>query len=273
MKIIIVLLFINSMAFARDFKPAISLAQRMIDSALIPGNSDNIDEMENFKVLKSAFNNPFKFKIKKCDYYAKVSLFDFYDAFSKNEKLVNRITICKGQLRDSDELMAQTLIHEVAHLSLKTTEQESTKFELLAAFYHGVTPIINGYVRPIEISKNKLTKEELKYLNYLWMVEMDMATKKDWIDLALIGYSTFREKDSLLMFLEHPKLIGKYDINLQDQYGMTPLMFAAREGVVHNIKSLIKFGADKHLQNIKGQTALDIAIEYNRLKSIKILRK
>lgn len=50
------------------------------------------------------------------------------------------------------------------------------------------------------------------------------------------------------------------DINLQDAYGYTPLMYAVENGNFDAAKALIKHGANPNLQNKDGDTALTIAL-------------
>jgi ankyrin repeat protein len=54
------------------------------------------------------------------------------------------------------------------------------------------------------------------------------------------------------------------DINLQDKYGWTLLMLAARYSLQSAVKMLIDAGANVNIQDNNGWTALMIACEYSR---------
>ena len=47
------------------------------------------------------------------------------------------------------------------------------------------------------------------------------------------------------------------DVNAQDYRGNTPLIAAAKEGSLTNVKALLSHGADKSLENDDGETAYD----------------
>ncbi len=50
------------------------------------------------------------------------------------------------------------------------------------------------------------------------------------------------------------------DINVQNDKGMTPLMYVANGGYGEMVKLLLDFGADKEVENFDGHKALDLAI-------------
>lgn len=53
------------------------------------------------------------------------------------------------------------------------------------------------------------------------------------------------------------------NINVKNDNGITPLMFACMNGNIDIVSALIHLGADLNLTNEKGQTAIMIAIENN----------
>jgi len=67
------------------------------------------------------------------------------------------------------------------------------------------------------------------------------------------------------------------NVNVQDFNGDTPLHDAARFGgkdTPHElcVKQLVSFGADLSLKNKKGQTALEVAVEYGKVQTAAFLR-
>ena len=56
---------------------------------------------------------------------------------------------------------------------------------------------------------------------------------------------------------------GNYDINVQDDKGYTPLMYAIMNHNLNMIEFLVENGADVNLCNNKGQSPLKIAYLYN----------
>ena len=56
---------------------------------------------------------------------------------------------------------------------------------------------------------------------------------------------------------------GKFDINVQDDKGYTPLMYAISDHNLQMVEFLVEHGADINLCNNKGQSPLKIAYLYN----------
>jgi len=64
-----------------------------------------------------------------------------------------------------------------------------------------------------------------------------------------------------------------YDINLQNEYGQTPLMFAAQNGHDAIVSYLLDHKANVDLENNEGYTALLLAAQAARLNTVKMLLK
>ncbi|MCE2688205.1 MAG: ankyrin repeat domain-containing protein [Rickettsiales bacterium] len=61
------------------------------------------------------------------------------------------------------------------------------------------------------------------------------------------------------------------DVNLRDEWGLTPLIAATLCNDPAIVKILLRAGAKLDLQNNEGKTALDIAKEYDYQKIIELL--
>ena len=63
------------------------------------------------------------------------------------------------------------------------------------------------------------------------------------------------------------------DVNTEDEFGFTPLHFAAWVGHKEIAELLISKGADVNAKNDEGKTPLDMAIDRNRTETADLLRK
>jgi len=62
-----------------------------------------------------------------------------------------------------------------------------------------------------------------------------------------------------------------FDINITDRYGNTQLMRACQENDVHMVDLLLGQGANVHVSNATGASALHIAMHYAEVKIIRRL--
>jgi ankyrin repeat protein len=81
--------------------------------------------------------------------------------------------------------------------------------------------------------------------------------------LSWCGYGNFEKADELLKKGANP--------NASNEYGHTPLKYAAREGKIRLINLLIKAGANINAKDKSGNTALNAAAGSNRSKAVKAL--
>lgn len=75
--------------------------------------------------------------------------------------------------------------------------------------------------------------------------------------------------------LESIKLYLNENINIdhQDLNGMTLLMFASYYGFEEIVEYLLSFKPNMKLKNLRGNTALDLAIKNNHVKTVEILER
>lgn len=75
-----------------------------------------------------------------------------------------------------------------------------------------------------------------------------------------------------------PQLVTTYlyagvDINIQNEYGQTPLYLACWKGSITIVRLLLDYGADSALQSNGGSTCSDIANKYQRMKILHLLEE
>ena len=122
----------------------------------------------------------------------------------------------------------------------------------------------NGYSPLIYACDFYLTKIEIVKL--LLNYDVDVNKQDNFGRTALIYLSINNNTEIAKLLLN-----AGADIDKQDNFGYTPLMYAAKNDNVEFIKLLINFGVDLNKQNNTGYTALIIAIDNNSNESIKIL--
>jgi hypothetical protein len=84
---------------------------------------------------------------------------------------------------------------------------------------------------------------------------------------ALTAASFYKKPEIVQLLLERST-----NINLQDLYGRTPLMYAAAMGTEEIVTMLLKAGANPNIQDKKGRTALMEAYSKQEAKIAEILR-
>ena len=80
------------------------------------------------------------------------------------------------------------------------------------------------------------------------------------------------------VYSNHTEIVHKLlrkgaDVNLQNRYHWTPLHAAAQEGNTDIIEDLLQDGADASILNSKGQTALDVALMFNKERAAQRLER
>jgi ankyrin repeat protein len=97
------------------------------------------------------------------------------------------------------------------------------------------------------------------------------ATISEGSGINLVHWATITNRPEVIPVL----LAAKADINAEDEFGFTPLMYAATvdEGDIDAITVLLKAGADRNIRNKENRTALDQARQYKHAKLVEALQK
>ena len=97
------------------------------------------------------------------------------------------------------------------------------------------------------------------------------ATITEGSGINLVHWATITNRPEVIPVL----LAAKADINATDEFGYTPLMYAATvdEGDVDAAKVLLNAGADRSIRNKENRTALDQARRYKHTRLVEALQK
>ena len=80
---------------------------------------------------------------------------------------------------------------------------------------------------------------------------------------------TYIEKNDIQSVKNY--IYSGYDLNIQNEYGNTQLMYSIIHDKTTIVKLLLNAGADLNKQNNNGYTALIYAVDGNKLKIVKLL--
>jgi hypothetical protein len=126
-----------------------------------------------------------------------------------------------------------------------------------------------------------MTTKELKKHDDAW--GLDFGDFKNVHVEPMLSFSNFLLAPSIEV-LEHPMSQNMADkseegikemgqqINDTSIFGMTMLQFEALAGNLTQVKLLIKYGADREIKNVNGQTAKDLAEMFNWAKISAVLK-
>jgi ankyrin repeat protein len=96
------------------------------------------------------------------------------------------------------------------------------------------------------------------------------ATITEGSGVNLVHWATITNRPEVIPVL----LAAKADLNAEDEFGFTPLMYAATvdEGNIDAATVLLKAGADRSVRNKDNRTALDQARRYKHAKLAEVLK-
>jgi hypothetical protein len=184
-----------------------------------------------------------------------MSFFDADINSDKVKKFVNRISVMKVLIQ-KNYFNNQDLIFKANRLRNKINQYLSAQSlddnnyiskEIISAIKEGNIPFLKQNISPNII--NNCFETEFEKSSYLAIAiyEESLASVKYFLDLDA-------------------------DINQVCQ-NKTPLMYASKFGLLDITKYLIEKGADINFVSIKGKTALDYAIQYEKPEIITFLKK
>jgi len=96
----------------------------------------------------------------------------------------------------------------------------------------------------------------------------EQISSQDYEKMTPLHHAVFhkREKFAMTLIKVAPKYSKEYrdQLNAQDVRGMTPLHLSAIHSSLIIVTSLLNAGADPHIKNLSGDTALDLAKTHKR---------
>ena len=209
-----------------------------------------------------------------------------------------QVHLCEGTLRFSHERIAEIVIHEMFHVTdhlqlvqfyrddsrFRANPQElpTTRREILTAFYAGEVPDWSAYFVYFKFDFNaysKLSFAEQRKSPFYFVSQIGLQNKlqyDQWAWSAILSQAismstihSFYQKEVTTSGL--PYLIQV--LNTGDLRGMTPLMYAAREGTSDAIQWMLGLGGiQKELKNKNGKTAAEIAVENGHFEASNLLK-
>jgi uncharacterized protein len=129
------------------------------------------------------------------------------------------------------------------------------EFDLSAKHINGVAPIVYA-----------VFNESNEVINLLLQNGVDVNYEFDFRPLICIA-AMFDQQETVKILLDNGAAI-----NTNDGSGVTPLMFAARDGFDELVGFLLENGADKTAKDIMEDTALDMAKANGHTTVVKLLQ-
>jgi ankyrin repeat protein len=133
----------------------------------------------------------------------------------------------------------------------------------------------------VNVIRSRMTEKELKEHDDDW--GMDFGDPKNIYVEQMLSFDEFLLTPSSEL-PEHPMSKNMTDkseagikemgarINDPSVFGMTILQFESLAGNLAQVKLLLKYGADKRIKNVHGQTAQDLAKMFNWSEILAILK-
>lgn len=133
----------------------------------------------------------------------------------------------------------------------------------------------------VNVLRSRMTKQELKEHDDAW--GLDFGNPQSVNVDPVLSFSNFLLTSSIEL-PEHPMSENMADksedgirgmggkINDRSVLGMTMLQFESLAGNLTQVKLLLKYGADKKVENVHGQTAQDLAEMFNWEKISAVLK-
>ena len=145
-----------------------------------------------------------------------------------------------------------TLWEAIEYNNVKIVQHYLTKgFDMNPKYRDGLSPIVYA-----------VFNESNEVIDLLLNKGIEVGYEFDSRPLICIA-TMFNQLRTVKLLLKHGA-----NVNDLDGSGVTPLMFAAREGNVEMLQFLIEKGADKTLREIRNETAYDMVKDNEALKKM-----
>ena len=129
--------------------------------------------------------------------------FEYYVAYINGEKDSLKIFLCERFSFLPAESVAQTVIHELSHVLLKTTEPQATRLETIATYLGGRTPELNGYnSEDFFEDLVSLNVETLKSRDLDYFFLMNARTPTAFRMLKLKTYAIYKNQSGVAYMLK-----------------------------------------------------------------------
>ena len=171
--------------------------------------------------------------------------------------------IAKLLIKNKSDVNAQDAYGQTP-LHFTTCFKRDTVFKILLE--NGADPFIKNIDGKIPL--DFCESEEIRSLLEKYMEDYKQISPTPSIDNNDLLYFAF---DNNLIEVKKCVYSGNYDINVQDDKGYTPLIYAITNHNLNMVRFLVKNGADINLCNNKGQSPLKIAYLYNSEKIAEYL--
>jgi ankyrin repeat protein len=145
--------------------------------------------------------------------------------------------------KDNSPMVAQRLYEAIEYDNVQIVGKFIERgFDISAKHINGVSPTVFA-----------VFNESNNVLELLLNNGVDVDYEFDFRPLICIA-AMFDQQETVKILLAHGA-----NVNDKDGSGVTPLMFAARDGYIEMVKFLLAHGADKTAVDIEHNTALDMA--------------
>lgn len=146
--------------------------------------------------------------------------------------------------------------------------ENGASLDYITEFSGGKSAILQDIVtvRPPASSYIEENYEEV-WASFNYAIENCDHAKIDWMEV--LKHSIWGDRVEIVKFLLDNKYCNVNDCSI----GMTALMFATRDSTPEMVQLLLNYGADKSIISSDGQTAYDIAIEFDRKDMIPLLEE
>jgi uncharacterized protein YegJ (DUF2314 family) len=186
-----------------------------------------------------------------------------------------------GDITFDGKILTGNLLNQPNYIeNLNQGDVVQFAYEELSDWMYSISEKVYGAFT-VNVLRSRMVKKELKEHDDAWGLDFGDSQNVN-IDREL-SFSKFALIPSIEL-PEHPMSENMAEqsedgiremenqINDPSTIGMTMLQFESLSGNLTQVKLLLKYGADKRLENVHGQTAQDLAEIFNWAKILAVLK-